>query len=298
MTHRRRLFGSLVVFTGLLATVALAQGPFAFVTVDGVELHVRQAGSAVPNTPTVVFENGLGTPLMSWIRVQDQIASDTRTVIYDRAGIGRSKASDEVPTPINISRRLHGLLAQLGAPPPYLLVGHSYGGPLVQFYAATYPGEVAGLVLVDPTDAAADMEDVWNKAGAPEGRAWEDKARQQAATSAPAGVRAEIEQVLKDEKDGFAVFKGLNVPDVPVGILLAGRLTAPIGGESFPGNLESFASAMIAQRMDHFGRRARGSKNGFMTLVGTSDHFIQTRDPDVVVWAIRRVLKASTPAPK
>jgi pimeloyl-ACP methyl ester carboxylesterase len=294
----RRLLGSLGVFTGLLAAVALAQGPFTFVTVDGVELHVRQAGSAVPNTPTVVFENGLGTPLVSWIRVQDEIARDTRTISYDRAGIGRSKASDEAPAPINISRRLHALLAQLGASPPYVLVGHSYGGPLVQFYAATYPGEVAGLVLVDPTDATADMQDVWIKAGIPEGRAWEDRVRQQPATSAPAGVRAEIQQMMKDEGDGFAVFKGLNIPDVPIGILLAGRMTSPIGAEPFPGNFESFASALIAQRLDHFGRTARGSKNGFMTLVGTSDHFVQTRDPDAVVWAIRRVLKASTTASK
>ncbi len=229
MTHTRLRLGALVVFA-MMSAMTLAQGPFAFVAVEGIELHVRQAGSAVPNTPTVVFENGLGTPLVSWIRVQDEIAKDTRTVTYDRAGLGRSKASDEDPTAATITRRLHGLLGQLGAPPPYVLVGHSYGGPLIQFYAATYPNEVAGLVLVDPTDATVDMNDVWTKAGAPDGAAWERKTQQQATTTAPPGIQAEIRMMLQDQKDGFSVFRGLKVPDVPIGILLAGRLQAPLAG--------------------------------------------------------------------
>ena len=297
MTHTRLRLGALVVF-GMMSAMTLAPGPFAFVAVEGIDLHVRQAGSAVPNTPTVVFENGLGTPLVSWIRVQDEIAKDTRTVTYDRAGLGRSKASDEDPTAAIITRRLHALLGQLGAPPPYVLVGHSYGGPLIQFYAATYPKEVAGLVLVDPTDATVDMNDVWTKAGAPDGAAWERKTQQQATTTAPPGIQAEIRMMLQDQKDGFSVFRGLKVPDVPIGILLAGRLQAPLVGVPFPGNFDDFASAMVAQRVDHFSRVARHSKNGFMTLVATSDHFIQFRDPDSVVWAIRRVLKAAAAQPQ
>ena len=68
-------------------------------------------------------------------------------------------------------------------------------------------------------------------------------------------------------------------------------------GVPFPGNFDDFASAMVAQRVDHFSRVARNSKNGFMTLVATSDHFIQFRDPDSVMWAIRRVLKAAAAQP-
>ena len=298
MTHTRLRFGSLAAFAAVMSAIAFAQGPFDFVSIEGIDLHVRQAGSTVPNMPTVVFENGLGTPLVSWIRVQDEVATQTRTISYDRAGLGRSKASADDPTAAIIARRLHALLAQLKAPPPYVLVGHSYGGPLIQFYAATYPNEVVGLVLVDPTDAAVDMKDVWTKAGAPDGPAWEGKTQQQAALTALPGIQAEIRMMLQDQKDGFSVFRGLKVPDVPIGILLAGRLQAPLAGVPFPGRFEDFASAMVAQRVDHFGRMARNSKYGFMTLVGTSDHFIQFRDPDSVVWAIRRVLKAAAAQPR
>jgi pimeloyl-ACP methyl ester carboxylesterase len=294
MTRTRLRIGLPIVFAGLLSGISLAQGPFTFVTVDGVEIHARQDGYARKGVPTVVFENGLGTPLVAWLKVQDEIAKDTRTITYDRAGIGRSKASDEEPTPAHIARRLRALLAQLGAQPPYVLVGHSYGGPQSQFYAATYPGEVAGLVLVDPTDAAVDMKDVWTKAGVPGGPAWEEKAQLEGMAKAPAGVQAEVRQMMKDQKDGFSVFRGLAVPDVPIGIVVAGRLQRP-PGTTFPGDFELFSQAIVQQRLDHFGETARRAKNGFMVLSGTSGHFVQVQDPDTVIWAIRRVLKAATP---
>jgi pimeloyl-ACP methyl ester carboxylesterase len=44
---------------------------------------------------------------------------------------------------------LHALLAAAGERAPYVMAGHSYGGMIVRLYASRYPGEVAGLVLVD-----------------------------------------------------------------------------------------------------------------------------------------------------
>ena len=41
---------------------------------------------------------------------------------------------------------LHTLLAKLEVPPPYVLAGHSWGGPIIHVFAATYPKEIAGLV--------------------------------------------------------------------------------------------------------------------------------------------------------
>ena len=58
MTHTRLQAGPLIVLVGLMSAIPLAQGPFTFVAVDGIDLHVRQAGAAVPKMPTVVFENG------------------------------------------------------------------------------------------------------------------------------------------------------------------------------------------------------------------------------------------------
>jgi pimeloyl-ACP methyl ester carboxylesterase len=74
-----------------------------------------------------------------------------RTCTYDRANIG---ASDKAPTPrtsADVVADLHRLLAAASIPPPYLLVGHSLGGISMRLFASTYPKEVVGLVLVDPT---------------------------------------------------------------------------------------------------------------------------------------------------
>jgi pimeloyl-ACP methyl ester carboxylesterase len=100
-------------------------------------------------SPTVVFDSGTGFAGWDWLRVQPVIASKTRACVYDRAGLGFSDASTRPGTSANAMDDLHRLLSTAGVKPPYVLVGHSYGGMTMQLYAYTYPKEVAGLVLVD-----------------------------------------------------------------------------------------------------------------------------------------------------
>jgi pimeloyl-ACP methyl ester carboxylesterase len=81
--------------------------------------------------------------------VQSAVAATTRVCAYDRAGLGWS---DPGPTPRDarqVVHELHTLLDRAAIAPPYVLVGHSIGGMYVRVYAAQYPNEVAGLVLVD-----------------------------------------------------------------------------------------------------------------------------------------------------
>lgn len=110
-----------------------------------VEARLRGSG-----TPTVVFELGAsGGGFMYW-RVQNAVAKHTRTVVYERAGLSRSSFGEEPRSAEVIARELHDLLEVTGQPPPYVLVGHSYGGLLVRVFAHLYPTETSGLVLVDP----------------------------------------------------------------------------------------------------------------------------------------------------
>ena len=292
---RKLLVALLIVASAIAVSVAQGATTDSMVDVGGYRLNVRQGGNGRPDVPTVVFENGLGTPLRSWLRVQQQISEVARTISYDRSGIGTSELAKDAPTPANIARQLHTLLARLEAPPPYILVGHSYGGPLSHTFAVTYPKEVAGLVYVDPTDftqTVADHQDLWNKAGAPDGRAWEVKANEQSLQSVSPGIQAEIREVMKAQTSGFAaVFRELgDAPDVPIVVLLAGQTPALPPGPAFPGDFDKFSNAMVAQRMEHFGNMTRRAKNGMLLLVGPAGHFIQTTEPDTVVMAIRRVL--------
>jgi len=100
-------------------------------------------------SPTVILEAGLGEDHRDWEPVQSEIALRTRVCSYDRLGIGFSQQAPKRATADQKADDLHALLAAANVDGPYVLVGHSYGGMLVRVYAAAYPHDVAGLVLLD-----------------------------------------------------------------------------------------------------------------------------------------------------
>ena len=113
---------------------------------NGRRMNIYCVGSG---SPTVVFDAGLGNWSQIWGFVQPAIAKRTRACAYDRAGLGFSDPSDRPNDSANIVDDLHHLLGAAMIDPPYVLVGHSYGGMNVRLYADTFPHDVAGLVLDD-----------------------------------------------------------------------------------------------------------------------------------------------------
>lgn len=103
-------------------------------------------------SPTVVFESGLDDETAVWALVQPVIATRTQACSYDRAGLGFSDPGERVGTSANVVDDLYRLLAAAAIKPPYVLVGHSFGGMNVRLYADLHPADVAGMVLVDPSD--------------------------------------------------------------------------------------------------------------------------------------------------
>jgi pimeloyl-ACP methyl ester carboxylesterase len=121
--------------------------PGRLVDVGGHRLHVLDSGKG---HPTVVFDAGLPGSVLSWHKVQQELAQLVRVVSYDRAGLGWSDPGPEPRTAERIVEELRLLLDRAAVPGPYILVGHSFGGLTTRLFAARYPDEVAGLVLVDP----------------------------------------------------------------------------------------------------------------------------------------------------
>ena len=114
---------------------------------NGQWLYLCERGTG---GPTIVFEAGIGATSLNWYGLQQDLAGIARTVAYDRGGLGWSARWCTERTPSNVARELHEMLQAARIAPPYLMVGHSFGGLAVRQFAAEYPDEVSGVVLVDP----------------------------------------------------------------------------------------------------------------------------------------------------
>jgi pimeloyl-ACP methyl ester carboxylesterase len=130
--------------------------PGRLIDVGGWRLHLYCTGELRAGEPTVILEAGVGDFSVEWGLVQSRVAPFARVCSYDRAGDGWSEMGPHPRTFRQIVYELHTLLAKAGERPPYVLVGHSYGGWLVRTYQSTYAGEVAGMVLVE-----AGADDPW-----------------------------------------------------------------------------------------------------------------------------------------
>jgi pimeloyl-ACP methyl ester carboxylesterase len=130
--------------------------PGKLVDVGGWRLHLNCSGDAVQGRPIVILEAGAGDFSVEWSLVQPGVARFARVCSYDRAGDGWSDWGPHPRTHHQIVGELHTLLERAGEHPPFILVGHSYGGWLVRLYQMSYPQEVAGMVLVE-----AGADDPW-----------------------------------------------------------------------------------------------------------------------------------------
>jgi pimeloyl-ACP methyl ester carboxylesterase len=120
------------------------------VDVGPYRLHLECTGSGAP---TVILQPGGGGSAATMGLIAPAVARDTRVCVYDRAGRGWSDDAASPPDGAQIATDLHRLLNRAHVPGPYVLAGHSFGGLYVRTYAAKYPDEVAGLVVIDSTTA-------------------------------------------------------------------------------------------------------------------------------------------------
>lgn len=125
--------------------------PGRLIDIGGRRLHLHCMGSG---SPTVVLDAALGASSISWALVQPEVAAFTQVCSYDRAGFGWSDAGPLPRTAGRVADELHVLLQRTGLHPPFVLVGHSFGGLVVRIFTQRHRDEVGGLVLVDPADPA------------------------------------------------------------------------------------------------------------------------------------------------
>jgi pimeloyl-ACP methyl ester carboxylesterase len=126
------------------------------VDIGGYRLHIWCMGGE-NDKPPVVFLPGSGDFSFTWGLVLPETARFTRACAYDKAF---EAWSDPGPLPRTMQQDAHELrrlLQRAGVKGPYVLVGASAGGPLARVFARAFSDDVAGMVLVDATDADTVM---------------------------------------------------------------------------------------------------------------------------------------------
>jgi pimeloyl-ACP methyl ester carboxylesterase len=132
--------------------------PGSLVDVGGHQLHIYCTGEHRPGAATVILEAPEGGMSAEWGWVQAAVAADRRVCSYDRAGLGWSEAGDRPYDPGRVPEELRQLLRNADIAAPYVLVGQSLGAAFARLFAARYPADVVGLVLIDFPTAGAPGE--------------------------------------------------------------------------------------------------------------------------------------------
>ena len=252
------------------------------IDVGGFNLYIDCKGTG---SPTVILESGLEGDVVTWKAVHPEVAKFTRVCRYDRAGLAHS---DYGPTPRDAeltAQDLHTLLNNAHIEPPYILVGHSFGGLLIRRYAFDFSDEVAGTIFVDPL-----QEDWWD----------ESLALLPADTSNDSARLASFRFYLTDGwRDPSNNFETMDIPtvveqvretgnfgDMPIIVLTAGKFTVLNPG--LPSELETELANLFTE--EQF-RLAELSTNGKQIIVPDTGHNIPRENPQVVIDAIKEMFQ-------
>ena len=189
------------------------------VRVNGRSMRVSTTGldRRGPGEPVVILEAGAGAGLDEWAPAVPQLATLAPIIAYDRHGIGQSEADTERRTIRRVGAALHELLHAMHVAPPYVLVGHSWGGVLIRGFGELYGPEVAGLVYIETMDAETTRQELADALPDAERKsAFDPPEIPPFPPDIPTGLRAEYENIKENMLSDFAEARSLRpVTGVP-----------------------------------------------------------------------------------
>jgi pimeloyl-ACP methyl ester carboxylesterase len=287
----------------LIILPSLAQEKSVNVNGKNFAVYTKGLENRKPNAPVLVFENGLGVGIGSWNTVLDELATIAPVFAYDRAGVEKSDKIYEMPTPRQTAENLKAILTTLAIAPPYVIVGHSMGGIYARGYAGIYPGDVAGLVFVDPADFTESKDD-WNQIfreiGVPEKRIDEMIYNRlyQTKPVTPSdslyfGAWSEGQVLSALRRTDFAEIKDLPLPNVPIYFFVGGKFEVPAAYRSKDYDHERFFHVKNAKNISRWLQVIHASsKGGALIYLSNSGHYIHRDDARAVITGIRLLLES------
>ncbi|SDD47723.1 Pimeloyl-ACP methyl ester carboxylesterase [Algoriphagus faecimaris] len=292
----KKVFSIVVVFVFLSMNFCLAQKEGKSILVDGKSMHYLLTGeeNRKLGQPLIILESNHASNVETWYKVIDLLGKNTPVLAYDRAGIGESEAFEELPTPENRTRQLKNLLAKLNLEPPYILVGHGWGGILIKDFAQSYPKQIEGMVYLDPADESSSFEKMvaifdeegWD--GEKVAREYFDL-RKERFQQAPEGIKAEA-QVMYDfargEKSKPALY---DFPKIPSAILAGGK-QAVFMENPFEPKLSvdylQMVNLLHKNRIAEFTTQILNSEDSEMVLMSNYSHYLHLQEPEKIASSI------------
>lgn len=244
-----------------------------FVEIQGRQQHVLTWGEG---EPVIVFISGGGSDLKDFEIVQKEISKITKTISYDKLGIGKSELTDSPRTLENVSEELKELLEKekvIGV--PMIFVGHSMGGYVARYFLHRYPKNLAGLVLIDPGSEFLEQE--LRKIQTPHEIMIADSTLNAQLKLVPKGFQMEVNAYPKHD----STLKTISIKtDIPITLLESNKVD-----EDDPFEVKLIE---IQKRLYRDFQRQVPQ----MELISTekSGHFIQLEEPDLVINAIKKII--------
>lgn len=282
---------------GAQSAVDEPPAPGTYIWVGSHRLHLNCQGAG---SPTVVFDAGLGGSSLDWALVQPEVATFTRACAYDRAGYAWSDPGPLPRDARSIVRELEQLLGNGSVAAPYVLVGHSLGGLIVQHFARRNPQRIAGVVLIDATheDQFRRLEELVVPPGKPRRTT---RVAMHDSYNVPAGLPEEVRRIVAAfvarAQSIVVVQSEMNFllgttraarraqaefPDVPL-VVISHREAAP----GAPALKRRLAEAWMEMQLDLAALTRRSSH----VIAATEDHYVHVREPETVIDAVRDLVE-------
>jgi len=255
--------------------------PGQMIDAGGHRLHLYCRGEGAP---VVLLESGLGATWVDWRLVVPEVARFTQVCVYDRAGYGWSDAGPAPRTGQRLAEELHRAATGAGLSGSRVLVGHSFGALVARLYAARFPAQAAGLVLVDPQNEDSGREPArprrslvpplgWQRLG----RLWKGKD----------GLPPPLQQADAAFQSRWVYWSPLRQLDAEAAELESTRTTeAEVRAAGVPAGLPLIVLTAAGSDSRPLGNRKH-------IVAARSGHYIQLDEPPLVIEAIREIVEAA-----
>ena len=295
---KRRIISTIIIMIGINS---FSFGQKEFMTVNGKKIEVFTAGleNNQKNKPVIVFENGMATKLDKWKPIIEEVSKTSTVFSYNRPRIGESENDSLPPTTKHIVENLRKMLLEKGLKPPYLLVGHSFGGAYIRSYASYYPDEIAGLIFVDPVDFTKKKGDgdlpyleiglTQHQIDSMFAKPYKDFVENLYADM-PNFYVEEVKILRQLTKTEFKECDSIPLPDVPVHFIKAG------GYPKNPENRPTLYDKVKMFRIDNNLKMKRWIalldplKYGKFFYCSNSGHYMQEDEPETLIASIKLAL--------